>query len=296
MEDLEKYIVYLNGILNIAVIGFVIKFSLFMKAAFKEKEDVLLKRLDLFEQDLKRTEKWAGRRQEELEKEKDSLQKKLDQVLVDADINVHSLDLLTSVQQVNSEFKSSLKSISEKIESLESNTDHRDPSLYISMAKAFASNGEWFKAASKYDLATREITDNWELYFYKGVAFANSRNGQETFLKALQGYVDALVYLPEGIDKNTRARLYIYKGAMLKRLNRIDEAEKDIDLGLMYATNDYEIADGLYNLGCIFAMKGDENRFREISSKLKEKDPEKYDYLLYRIEDYAPEFSYSKTI
>jgi tetratricopeptide (TPR) repeat protein len=294
LDFFKEYLVFVNGLLSLAVIGFVVRFSLFMKTAFKEKEDVLLKRLDALDEDLKRTEKWADRNQEELEDERDKLQLKLDQVLADANIDIHSFDLMNAVQEISSEFKSSLKEISGKIETLESSSNEDNHELNISMAKAFASNGEWYKAASQYDLATRDISDNWELYFYKGMAFANSRNSTATNLKALQAYADAIVYLPKDVDPNMRARLFIYNGAMLKRLGRIDEAEYHIVHGLKYATAHYEVNDGLYNLGCIYAMKGDDESYTECSSRLKNNDPSMHDYLLLRINDYAPEFNVSK--
>ena len=88
---MENIIVYINGILNLAVIGFIIRFSLFMKAAFKEKEDVLQKRLDAFDEELKRTEKWADRSQEKLKSERDKLQQRLDKILADANVDIYSM-------------------------------------------------------------------------------------------------------------------------------------------------------------------------------------------------------------
>ena len=294
MENIDGYIVYINGALNLAVIGFVIRFSLFMKTAFKEKEDVFQKRIDAIDEDLKRTEKWAGRNQEDLKSERDKLQNQLDKILIDADVDMNSYNLLNAVQKIGGEFKSSLKEISEKIEILETKPNDLNSALNISMAKAFASNGEWSKAAYQYDLATRGVSDSWELYFYKGIAYANSRGGEESYLKALQAYADAVVYLPKDIERNLRARLFIYKGALLKRLNRTKEAENYILLGLQYATANYEVNDGLYNLACIYAMNGDTDNFEKTSIKLRGQDSEKYEYLQYRVKEYAPKFNLDK--
>lgn len=289
MDNLEQYVVYFNGLLNLAIIGFVIRFTLIMKNAFKEKEDILQKRLDAFDEDLRRTEKWAERNQEKLKEEKNELEKKLEEVLVKANIDLESFDLVNAVQQINSEFKESLAVISAKIEKLEI-FDNTNYEVSISLGKAFAANGEWYKAASHYDLVTRYITDNWELYFYKAVAYANSRKGFETDLKALQAYADAVVYMPTDLEPNQRSRLFIYKGAMLKRLNRLDEAENSIKLGLNFANKSYELNDGLYNLSCIYAMKGEVRNFNETSLKLKKNEPRKFDYLIQRLEEYAPGF------
>lgn len=296
MEQVKEWMVFINGLLTLGAIGFIIRFSLMMKAAFKEKEDILQKRLDAFDEDLKRTEKWADRNKEELTKERDELKQKLDRILTEANVDINSFDLLNAVQQINSEFKTSLKEISSKIESLEITPNENNYELNISMAKAFASNGEWFKAATQYDIATRELSNNWELYFYKGVAYANSRKGLETNLKALQSYADAIVYMPSELDVDMKARLFIYKGALLKRLNRLDESENYVKSGLKHAKASYEVNDGLYNLGCIYAMKNDSENFAEISKTLKNHDFRMYKYLLERIKEYAPNFKITSSV
>ncbi len=290
MDQIKEWMVFVNGLLTLGVLGFIIRFSIMMKTAFKEKEDVLQKRLDAFDEELKRTEKWADRNKEELIKERDKLKQKLERTLAEANVDTNSFDLLNEVQRINSEFKATLSEISSKIESLEIIPEENSYELNISMAKAFASNGKWFKAATQYDLVTREISNNWELYFNKGVAFANSRRGWETNLKALQSYADAIVYLPNDLKGDMKARLFIYKGAMLKRLNRLDESENYVKLGMKYAKSNYEINDGLYNLACIHAMKNNVENFTNISKKLKSRDPRKHKYLLERIRVLAPEF------
>lgn len=290
MINLEQSIIYINGILNIAVIGFIIRFSLMMKSAFKEKEDILQKRLDSFKEELTRTEKWADRNKAKLEKDRDELKKRLDDILIEAKVDMKSYNLVNAVQKINTQLKDSLREVSTKIVNLESPPEDENIEINISLAKAFASNNEWLKAANQYDLATRSIRGNWELYFYKGIAYANSRKGVETDLQALQAYADAIVYIPKSIDENLKARLFIYKGAMFRRLNRLDEAENYIKLGLNYAYRAYEVNDGLYNLACVYAMNGDYKRYSNIAEKLRNQDIENYNCLLSRVKDYAPKF------
>jgi len=296
MEEIEPYIVYINGALNLAVIGFIVRFSLMMRSAFREKEEILKERLDAFDEELKRTEKWAGRNEEQLKKERDELQRRLDQTLGEANVDIHSFDLVQAVEQISNEFKGTLKDISSKIENLEVSNLESDYELNLSMAKAFASNNEWLKAANQYDIVTRSISNNWELYFFKGVAYANSRNGIDTDLKALQGYSDSIVYIPENLNSNLKARLFIYQGAMLKRLNRLNEAENSILVGLGYAEAKYERGDGLYNLACVYAMKNNQDKYSEISNELKSLDQKKYSYLILRLEEYAPNFEIQKSV
>lgn len=291
MEIIKEYTIYVVGLLNLSVLGFIIRFSLIMKNAFKEKEDILQKRIEAIEADLIKTEKWANRDKEQLKKGKKALQKQLDEILLKADVDPLSFDLSKSLKKLNSEVKLSLKEISSKIEKLKIKDKSDDYNLNISMAKAYASNEEWYKAGKQYDIATFKVNDNWELYFYKGIAYANSRKGSYSTKQALQAYSDAIVYIPNKITPNTKARLFLYKGAILKRLNRLEEAQIDIELGLKYATASYEINDGLYNLACVFAMKNDVNSFNKVSDKLKNKDLSTYKYLIQRLREYAPNFN-----
>ncbi len=78
---MEDYLIYFNGIINIVVLGFIIRFVLFIKSAFKEKEDILLKQIAAIREDLQRTEKWAERNHEQLENEKDKLKENYDVVV-----------------------------------------------------------------------------------------------------------------------------------------------------------------------------------------------------------------------
>ena len=128
---------------------------------------------------------------------------------------------------------------------------------------------------------------SWELYFSQGIAYANSRMGNDSDLKSLQSYSSAIVFMPDSVDSNNlKARLYIYRGALLKRLNRLKEAENDIKMGLVYASEEYEINDGLYNLACVYAMQSRKIEYSEIAKQLKNNCDSKFNYLLRRLRTY----------
>lgn len=127
--------------------------------------------------------------------------------------------------------------------------------------------------------------------FSQGVAFANSRN-KKYYLKAIESYSLAITYIPQNKNTNFKAKIYIYRGSLLKRLRRLDEAKNDIELGLFFANEDYEVSDGLYNLACIYAMQENSNEFHEIITKLEEiGDNQTLNRLKYRLKEYAPHFS-----
>src|SRR5215831_8787030 len=69
--------------------------------------------------------------------------------------------------------------------------------------------------------------------------------------------LDAITYLPSDVSSNVRARLFGYRGAMAKRLGRLDEVLADLEIARKHATADYEVEDVLYNLASVYAMNGD---------------------------------------
>jgi Flp pilus assembly protein TadD len=50
--------------------------------------------------------------------------------------------------------------------------------------------------------------------------------------------------------------LYAYRGAILKRLGRLEEAQQDLILAQKWAHQDREINDALYNLASVAALDG----------------------------------------
>lgn len=126
----------------------------------------------------------------------------------------------------------------------------------------------WHEAIAKGELAlgnvneaARELdeanSDDWEVHFSRGVAHANSRMGRSSAFAALRAYNDAVAYFPADGLPDDRSRLHTYRAAMLKRLGRLDEAEAEVRLGLLYGRHKDNILDATYNLACIAAMKGD---------------------------------------
>ena len=290
MEILKEYMSVINGVLSLTVLGFILKITSVLKASFKEKEDILNKRIDLMSDDLKKTEKWANRDKDKLIEEREEYRKKLELILSDAKIDLQSYNILDVVKSVNSDIKDSIKELTDKIENMKYETNGNNIELNLSMAKAFATNGDWNKTAQQFEIVTRTKDDSWELYFSHGVAFANSRMGKTSDLKSLQSYSSAIAYLPEDANPNTKARLYIYRGALLKRLKRSREAENDIKIGIENATEAYEKNDGLYNLACVYAMQNRIEEFNEIKENLKSNNISMFNYLKRRLIVYAPDY------
>lgn len=238
-------------------------------------------------------------------------------------------EVLSNVKNVKDELKEPIKVLTEKIEKLQlGNFSEDDFDTILLLANAYATDKEWIKSAEQYEKASKIKDDLWELYFSKGIAFANSRLGRDTDLKSLQSYSSAIAFFPDKVDlsikarldiyegemsnrlsglkeasgnkemevglSNIKARLYIYKGGILKRLHRLEEAESDIKFGLKYATKEYEVNDGLYNLACVYAMQNKEIEYSKIAEQLKNKSIPYFNYLIDRINKYAPKFKANK--
>lgn len=103
---------------------------------------------------------------------------------------------------------------------------------------------------------SQDADGSWEEHYIRGLNVANARSGSKGNTSALLEYNAAIALVPQSVPRNTVARLYSYRGAMLKRLGRLEEAESDIILALKLATGMHEINDADWNMACIQAMTG----------------------------------------
>jgi hypothetical protein len=126
-------------------------------------------------------------------------------------------------------------------------------------AEGMALKGSWAKAADILGEYLVLRPEDWETHFFRGVCCANSREGTKTDLAGLRSYNDAIAWMPQTLEENYKARLFGYRGAILKRLGRLSEAESDLLLARRYATYEYERTDISYNLACVYAMQGNKD-------------------------------------
>ena len=137
------------------------------------------------------------------------------------------------------------------------------PDSLRTLARGELSVGNWLAGAKILDQYAQLRPEDFETNFSRGVAYANARDGQSTNIGALRAYNDAVVCLPESVDSNFRARLFTYRGAMMKRMQRFDEALADFRIAESFATEEYEVTDLLYNLASTYAMMGDRTRMMD---------------------------------
>lgn len=114
--------------------------------------------------------------------------------------------------------------------------------------------------------------DDWEDYYLRGVSLANTRGDSSVNLAALRAYSNAIALAPPELPGNVRSRLFAYRAALLKRLNRLDEAEQDLVLAQRWATEEREIYDALYNLAGVLAMGPDPRKALPVLNRLIQHD------------------------
>jgi tetratricopeptide (TPR) repeat protein len=178
-----------------------------------------------------------------------------------------ALELLTNQQRSlddvpdSDEIRRLLSSVLRRVQELDDanarRTQQVPPTVLLDAARGLLAAQKWEQAADYFDRYVEADTTNWDAIFARAVARANSRQGPDGDLMALRAYNDAIALRPSDLAENLLARLYSYRGAMLKRLGRPVEAEADLLLARTMATDDYERADIAYNLACVYAMMGD---------------------------------------
>jgi hypothetical protein len=131
-----------------------------------------------------------------------------------------------------------------------------DPAAQFELARGLLAEQAWPLAAEMLDRYTRSKPEDWEAQYARGVAHANSRAGESANLAALHAYNDALVFVPRAHANAWLPRLYAYRGAMLKRLDRLAESESDLLLARRLASGGDERNDISYNLAAVYAMSG----------------------------------------
>jgi tetratricopeptide (TPR) repeat protein len=135
---------------------------------------------------------------------------------------------------------------------------------------ALMADGRWSEAAPYLDEYSRRMPDDWAGHYARAVAHQNSRMGAVSNLAALRAYNDTVSLAPGTLDANLRGRLFTYRGAALKRLGRLAEAEADLELAKQLVSTQREREDLLYNLAGLYAMTGRKSQAIEAVRSLQE--------------------------
>ena len=164
------------------------------------------------------------------------------------------LEVQVSVRQILGEISGGLERLNARQRAMAYGLSQHN---MLEMAKGLMAEHRWGEAAKYLDEYTEANPTDWEAQRSRGIAHAMSRKGRPGDMAALNAYNQAIQFVPRETDMNTRARLYSYRGAMFKRLNRLQEAEADLKLGVEKASDDLVARDIHYNLACVYALRGE---------------------------------------
>jgi Flp pilus assembly protein TadD len=141
-----------------------------------------------------------------------------------------------------------------------------------SVAKAAIVSGNYVEAAEQLGKLSSAPSADWSAYLREGVAYANQRGGSDTNLKALRAYSQAIALAPHDLDADRLGKLFIYRGAMLKRLNRLLEARNDLSVALSLVKDSALLMDAHYNVASIEAASGNHSAAIEHLGKIAHND------------------------
>jgi tetratricopeptide (TPR) repeat protein len=165
-----------------------------------------------------------------------------------------------------------------------------DPQSLKALAQGELAAGRWVAAAHLLDRYSREVPDDFDAHFARGVAYANARDGRKTNLESLRAYNEAIAFLPEEIDPDMRARAFTYRGAMLKRLGRFAEALADFAIAKPLARRAYEVNDLAYNVASTYALANDRENLLRVIKELPPRSPV-FGMIKARLDDYFSKFA-----
>jgi hypothetical protein len=167
----------------------------------------------------------------------------------------HALDDISSKER--NDLLAMLGDLTKRVDKLLRDRATVDPISLRTAADGLIAEDRWLEAARAYEEYAKSSREDWQASYLRGVGYANARGGEETDRRAMCAVSDAIAYLPADAPPNLRARLFGHRGAIWKRLRRPEEALADLGIAQSLATGRYEVEDVLYNLACIYAIKGD---------------------------------------
>jgi tetratricopeptide (TPR) repeat protein len=280
LEDIQPYLTAVSTGLSFATLGFLLNVVKTIRENAQDRINIQEERIKKTTEDQQRLEKWSEKEKALLKSELDQAKKDLDALLKGQGIDLASLALGRQISEtaveVRNEAQKLIEEMKSKLQKLSTIAPEREPrvdsSVELSIAMGSMASGEYEEAASHFDAYSAKGATSWETNYSRGVAHANTRNGEHSDRAALMAYNDAIALSPRDLDQKLRARLFGYRGAILKRLNRLEEAANDLRLALKLAPGGYETLDAHYNLACVSAMQGERGTMLEHIKALQKDD------------------------
>lgn len=253
LQTISAYAALINAALGVAILGVILNLA-------KKHSEVLKERLE----GAKDQSDWNRERFEAEKAEKDKLHAEneklrvtLQEALSSRGVTLSSIVSGASFIAEGKAEASLVREVAARLEQQRADDPSPTPEIDLELAKAEMAQGKWESAAKLFERYVAVYPDSFEVQFARGVAWANTRQDNPA---ALRAYNDAAALLPDNLEATYKARVFTYRGAMLKRLGRLEEAQGDLTfaLGLLDDTSSgRELNDIYYNLAAISAMRDD---------------------------------------
>jgi tetratricopeptide (TPR) repeat protein len=276
LQELQTYLALLSATLSIASLGFILNLVKQVRENAQDRLAAQKDRMEAVQEDLKRTEKWHEIEKQKLNERLKELTSDMEKLLEGEGITLHELALGKRLSEAATEVRDLAKNLTiemgkklDQLANLESTQDQPNKKWQLAAAMGAMASENYREAASRFDVVAGQGASSWETHFNRGVAHANRRAGSSSNLDALRSYNEAIALSPADLDADTRSRLFCYRGAMLKRLRRLEEAEADLKLALSFAKEPAFYLDAHYNLAGVFAMAGNRDEMLHELSSLK---------------------------
>jgi tetratricopeptide (TPR) repeat protein len=299
--DLSTIVTIITGVINLTLLGFLINFFKTFREISQEREQLIKEQKNLSESKTQVVEKelaYTDRQNKQLLQEKEQLQKQLSEALKSEGIDINFLLNNSSLKELTAGFTDKVEHLTRKLEDvqehIQNNKQHDiiDGEYHLSLGNGFVVNSNWAKATYHLDLAAISYPEDWNLHFTRGVSYANMRGGTNTNIKGIEAYTQAIIHIP-GYENEFKSKIHIYRGALFKRINKLDEAELDVEFGLANTQDRYFIADAKYNLACIYAMQNKREKLFSVLRELKNSNTFKPG-LRFHLNDYFLNFKTDK--
>jgi hypothetical protein len=265
IEGLQPYLTAISAVFSVATLGFILNLVKSVRDNAQDRIAIQDERLKRAAEEQQRTEKWADKEKVELKEQLDRAKSEMDALLKSQGIDLTNLTLGKQLSESASAIRETADSIIKEMQdkltrlaNMKSDTEKAlDPTWELSVAMGAMASGSFADAAAHFDAYSKADAASWQSNFTRGVAHANARQGHVSDLASLRAYNDAIAMAPQTLEKNRKARMFAYRGAMFKRLDRLAEADSDLRIALSLADARYELTDIHYNLACVYAMRGE---------------------------------------
>ncbi len=271
--DFTNILIIITGTINLTLLGFLISFFKTFREISQEREQLIKEQKNLSDAKTQVVEKelaYTDRQNKQLLQEKEHLEKQISESLKAEGFDINYLLNNSTLREFTAGFTEKIELLTKKLEDVQ-NKNHLETSdgkYHYVLGSSFIMNRDWEKAAYHLDMAVISFPEDWQIHVSRGVSYSNMRGNKKANIKAIEAYTQAIIYAPED-EKEFLNKIHIYRGAIYKRINLLKEALLDIEYGLANTTDADIIADGNYNLACIFAMQNEREKLLVLLKKLK---------------------------